>query len=69
MIEIMSKVDKNIFVPKTSSSQVGRSAALIMTIPWTMCDSKPLTSTELRSDHYVRARVIPSTTIFDSMVR
>lgn len=64
MFEIMPKANKNIFVLKTSSSQVGRDVIFIVTTSWTTYDSKPLTSTGFRSDHYVRARVIPSTTIF-----
>lgn len=58
------KVDKNIFVLKTLSAQVSRNVTFIMTTSWTTYDSKPLTITELGLDHHVRARVIPSTTIF-----
>lgn len=60
----MLEVDKNIFVLKTLSAQVSRNVTSIMTTSWTTYDPKPLTITELDLDHYVRARVIPSTTIF-----
>lgn len=64
MFEIMLTANKNIFVLKTLSAQVSRNVTFIMTTSWTTYDSKPLTTTELGLDHHIRARVIPSTTIF-----